>query len=74
MRNSNSGGPADIDFEFGKPGDTMVVGDWSGRGVEGIGVVRGSQWLLRFRANGGPAQATINFGSPDEIPVVWGRR
>jgi hypothetical protein len=40
LRNSASGGPADIAFEYGVPGDVPVVGDWNGDGRDSPGVVR----------------------------------
>ena len=31
LRNSNTSGPADYQFAYGKTGDTLIFGDWDGR-------------------------------------------
>ena len=62
--------PADISFTFGEPGDIPVVGDWDGDGRDGIGVVRGTTWLLRNTPTAGPPDHTFEFGDADAIPVV----
>ena len=40
LRNSNSLGFADIDFEFGLPGDLPLAGDWDGDGIDTVAVYR----------------------------------
>ena len=38
LRNSNSGGRADVAFLFGNPGDTPLAGDFNGSGCDTISV------------------------------------
>ena len=35
-----------VTFGFGNPGETTVVGDWNGDGIDTPGVVRGGTWVL----------------------------
>jgi len=70
IRNSNSGGPADLDFHFGRPDDTPVVGDFNGDGVQTVGVRRGDRFMLRNSNTGGPADLDFRYGRPDDVPVV----
>ena len=39
-RNSVTPGTPDVSFFYGAPGDIPVVGDWTGGGVDTIGVFR----------------------------------
>ncbi|MEX1044078.1 MAG: hypothetical protein WD020_05520, partial [Acidimicrobiia bacterium] len=41
-----------------------------GNGRDGIGVVRGSRWILRDTATAGLPDHDFNFGSATGIPVV----
>lgn len=83
LRNSNSPGPADLVFSYGKPsfgfeepGDTPIVGDWDGNGTVTAGVVRRrngaaqAQWLLRNSAGGGAAQIQFGYGLISDTPVA----
>jgi len=48
LRDSNTSGGVDIEFQYGDPGETgfPVVGDWDGDGFDTVGLVRGDNWLL----------------------------
>ena len=71
LRNSNTGGPGDITFNYGKPGDVPVVGDWNGDGIDTPGVVMGGDnWYLRNSNTPGAADIVFNYGSPGAIPFV----
>lgn len=49
-----------------------VVGDWSGSGVDGIGVFWNAsrRWELRHTASEGEPEITFGFGGAGDIPVV----
>jgi hypothetical protein len=49
-------------FRYGQAGDVPVVGSWTGRARDGIGVERDGAWLLRHKRKGGTANATFDFG------------
>jgi hypothetical protein len=70
LRNSNTGGPADIKFSYGRATDVPVVGDWNGDGVDTIAVRRGAVWLVRNSLTSGPAQVRFSYGRPGDLPVA----
>lgn len=86
LRNSNTAGVADVppfaygkpSFGFEEPGDTPVVGDWNGDGVDTVGVVRRRNaqstalWLLRNTNTGGAADVEFGYGLVTDIPAVAG--
>jgi hypothetical protein len=52
-----------IRFRYGRPDDVPVVGDWTGNGVDTVGVVRrGRQWYLRFSNSAGDADRSFTYG------------
>lgn len=75
LRDSNSGGPADIALSYGRGFDEAAVGDWDGDGIDGVGVTRdvgtNLSWLLRNALTSGPAQISFGYGRTDDRPVVW---
>ena len=72
LRNDNSAGPPEIQFEFGKPGDIPVVGDWDGDGVFGIGVRKADRfiWELRETASPGAPDRRFRYGKKTDIPIT----
>lgn len=67
LRNSNTGGPADVSFVYGREDDTPICGDWNGDGHQTPGVVRrradnAFEWHLRNELAGGPADVTFFYG------------
>ena len=65
-------GAADIVFDYGDPGDKVVVGDWNGDGVDTPAVVRGSTFYARNSNSSGVADLTFLYGDPGDI-IVTGR-
>jgi hypothetical protein len=55
---------------FGLPGDTPIVGDWDGDGVDDIGVFRRGVWYFDLDGLGGNAEKWFAFGVPSDTPVV----
>jgi len=85
LRNSNTGGPADVTFTYGRPsfgfeepGDVPIVGDWNGNGVDTAGVVRfqngtaNAVWLLKNTNTGGTADLSFPYGRLSDGPPVTG--
>jgi PKD repeat protein len=71
LRNSNTGGNADIFFGYGNlAGDIPVVGDWDGNGVDTIGVCRNGVFYLRNSNSNGIADLAFTYGQAGDVPVV----
>ncbi len=70
LRNSNSGGPADVVIGYGKPGDEIFVGDWNGDGIDTLAVRRGNVFYVRNSTTSGPADVVFGYGrAGDEVLV-----
>lgn len=69
IRQVEGSGLPDLVFEYGRPGDVPVVGDWNGDGVYTPGVVRGNRWLLRNSNSAGPPDLEFTYGRVGDIPV-----
>ncbi len=66
LRRTLSGGHAQRSFRFGRTGDVPVVGSWDGAARTGVGVARGTTWVLRGLGTGhalGPRVA-LSYGLP----------
>jgi peptidoglycan/xylan/chitin deacetylase (PgdA/CDA1 family) len=70
LRNSLSGGPAEVTFDFGLAGDRKVMGDWNGDGTRTPGVFRDGTWYLRDRNGAGGRYVSFAFGAAGDRPVV----
>ena len=70
LRQVEGPGQPDLVVEYGRPGDTPVVGDWNGNGVHTVGVVRGNRWLLKDSNRSGSADYDFVFGDPGDTPIV----
>lgn len=76
LRNSNSAGPSDTHFNFGRwPADIPVVGDWNGDGTDSIGIVRIDDqgryvWYLKYFNSAGGSNTHFVFGRVLDFPVV----
>ncbi|MQA27558.1 MAG: DUF3152 domain-containing protein [Micromonosporaceae bacterium] len=61
-----AGGGRGVSFTFG-------AGRWQdGASADQIGVVRGTDWLLRNSHSGGPADTTFPYGQSDDFFLTWG--
>jgi len=60
----------------GLPGDVPVVGDWTGNGIDKLGIYRQGQWFKDLNNNGtwdgcGVDACVASFGGlPEDVPVV----
>jgi hypothetical protein len=67
LRNTISGGAANLQFPYGRVGDFPLAGDWNGDGRDTPGVVRDATWLLRNSNSGGAANLQFPYGRVDEL-------
>ena len=70
IRQSATGGPADITTAYGVATDSPLVGDWNGDGRTDIGVWRAGRFFLRVGLSPGPATYDFAFGTATDTPVV----
>lgn len=70
LRNSNSGGPEDIIFQYGVPGNVPMTGDWNGDGVDTIGVFLDDHWMLRDSNSNGYHDYDFDYGVAGVLPIV----
>lgn len=72
LRNSNSSGPADLDFLYGVWDDRALSGDWDGDGTDTVGVHRyPNEWFLTNRHNTGRADIHYTYGTRNMKPLIW---
>ena len=59
-------------FHYGTPGDVPIAGDWTGTGVDTIGVFRDGQFVLDVDGDGkhGEKDITVHLGQRGDRPVV----
>ena len=69
LRNATTG-VADIVFNYGDPGDEIIVGDWDGDGVDTPCVVRGNTFYVRNSNTSGVADVVFSYGDPGDIVIV----
>ncbi len=70
LRNSNTGGFADIDMVYGVNGDTSIAGDWNGDGKDSLGIYRNGVFYLRNSNTTGPADIVFAFGAAGDQPIA----
>jgi hypothetical protein len=70
LRNSNTTGNADLQFQYGSPSDVPLAGDWNGDGFDSLGVFRNGIFLLRNSNSEGFADIVIAYGAPTDIPLA----
>jgi hypothetical protein len=78
LKNSNSGGNADNAFQYGWAGNgdlVPLVGDWTGSGVDTIGLYQKSTGIfyLKNSNSGGNANNAFQYGwagNGDLVPLV----
>lgn len=80
LRDSLTGGNPTDTFTYGLEGDTPLMADWSGSGIETPAVVRGARhnpsgdesltWYIRQVPGSGQPDLVIRFGRLGDIPVA----
>ena len=70
LKNTNNTGIADVQINYGLPGDYPVVGDWNGDGTATIGIYRNGSFYLRNSNTIGFADIVFPFGAPGDQPIA----
>jgi serine-aspartate repeat-containing protein C/D/E len=76
MQNTSTGSvradAIDHVFQFGSTGDRVIVGDWSGDGIDTIGVFRHGHWVLDVDGDGRftSRDTTFDLGGSNAVPVA----
>jgi hypothetical protein len=70
LKNSNATGFADIQINYGLPGDRPVTGDWDGNGTDTIGIYRNGSFYLRNSNTIGFADIVFDLGVPGDMPIA----
>jgi hypothetical protein len=79
LRNEAGAGSPDVPpFPYGGAGWAAVLGDWTGQGLDTVGVVdttgrsdpNALVWYLRDSNSAGPADTVIAYGAAGWVPVV----
>ncbi|HVU50930.1 MAG TPA: hypothetical protein VHL80_09610 [Polyangia bacterium] len=60
----------DTSFFFGNSGDTPLVGDWNGDGVETHGVFRAGWWFLSNTLGHGTSDLSFAWANSTDVPIV----
>jgi len=70
LKNTNTTGFADVQINYGVPGDCPLTGDWDGNGTDTIGIYRNGYFYLRNSNNIGFADIVFPFGTTGGQPVA----
>jgi hypothetical protein len=73
LRNSNTGGIADVQFGYGDHGWIPIAGDWNGTGRTSIGAYNPATATFYLRASTDPNSTqttTFVYGDPGWIPIT----
>ncbi|MBM6979718.1 MAG: nuclease, partial [Actinomyces succiniciruminis] len=70
IKNSLTGGKADQVVIYGKPTDTVLVGDWNGNGKDTLAVRRGGTYYIKNSLSGGAADFVQAYGRVNDKAIV----
>ncbi|WP_182354923.1 CAP domain-containing protein [Flaviflexus huanghaiensis] len=60
----------DVVFEFGVPGDEVIVGDWDGNGTDTLGIRRGNTFYLYNALSSGTPAHQFTYGRVGDDVIV----
>jgi len=70
LRNSNTGGVANTNFNYGQTGDIPLVGDWDEDEIDTAGIFRNGLFALASdNTDGGGNVNYFTFGQAGDVPV-----
>ena len=70
LSNSWTSTVADLVFSYGRAGDEVLVGDWTGDGRKSVAVRRGNQFFVKNSLGGGNADTVFSYGKAGDKVVV----
>ena len=74
LKNTDTGGPADLSYGFGPGGLgwTPLAGDWNGDGADTVGLYEPTNgtFFLKNTHSGGPADITFAYGPAGATPLA----
>ena len=70
LKNTNATGFADIQINYGLPGDQPITGDWNNDGVDTIGIYRNGTFYLRNTNTIGFADLVFALGINGDMPIA----
>lgn len=70
LRYTNTTGTANLRFTYGVAGDQIVVGDWTGKGYDSVGIYRSGSFMLRNSNSTGPSNMSFTLGISGDVPLT----
>lgn len=71
LRNSHSGGNADVTINLGNIHDDPVSGDWNGDGKDTVGVFRDGIWTITdSTTSGSPTTRSFQYGQAGDVTPI----
>lgn len=70
LKNSFTGGPADVFFHDGQPATQILYGDWDGDGVDSLGFRNGTSYVLKNTHASSPVYTSFSYGRADDRVLV----
>ncbi|MDK6630218.1 exo-alpha-sialidase, partial [Actinotignum timonense] len=70
LSNSWTSTVADLVFSYGRAGDELLVGDWTGDGRKSVAVRRGNQFFVKNSLGGGNADTVFSYGKAGDKVAV----
>ena len=81
LRDTLTSGVANVEFDFGQPGDHPLMADYSNSGVRTVAMVRGTRhgvsgeednlrWYIRQVEGPGDPDLVVKYGQVGDIPVI----
>lgn len=70
VTNAVNGSGTPIQYLYGEPSDSVLVGDWNGDGVDTVGVRRDRSFILSNAPDGSGPLTTVTYGLATDVPIA----